>query len=168
MDGSKRSTQGNAYFTGFGAAKRIVFFDTLIERLVELERRFWQFVQTEQAPPADGSDSADIALRCLYPQDTGQTLNLSQDLEMSAAFSDLLAIRQQLAVSTQLESQIKQRIQQRMGEASKVLFESGDVTWKRSKDGAGFDLDRLLKDQPELKERYALVKPGSRRFLVNV
>ena len=33
MDGSKRSAHGNAYFTGFGAAKRIVFFDTLIERL---------------------------------------------------------------------------------------------------------------------------------------
>ncbi len=31
MDGSLRSTHGNAYFTGFGAAKRIVFFDTLIE-----------------------------------------------------------------------------------------------------------------------------------------
>lgn len=33
MDGSKRSAHGNAYFSGFGAAKRIVFFDTLIERL---------------------------------------------------------------------------------------------------------------------------------------
>ena len=33
MDGSKRSSHGNAYFTGFGAAKRIVFFDTLISRL---------------------------------------------------------------------------------------------------------------------------------------
>lgn len=33
MDGSRRSAHGNAYFTGFGAAKRIVFFDTLIERL---------------------------------------------------------------------------------------------------------------------------------------
>ncbi|CAJ93789.1 Zn-dependent protease with chaperone function [Cupriavidus necator] len=33
MDGSKRSAHGNAYFTGFGAAKRIVFFDTLLERL---------------------------------------------------------------------------------------------------------------------------------------
>jgi STE24 endopeptidase len=33
MDGSKRSAHGNAYFTGFGAAKRIVFFDTLISRL---------------------------------------------------------------------------------------------------------------------------------------
>lgn len=33
MDGSKRSSHGNAYFTGFGRAKRIVFFDTLISRL---------------------------------------------------------------------------------------------------------------------------------------
>lgn len=33
MDGSRRSSHGNAYFTGFGRTKRIVFFDTLIERL---------------------------------------------------------------------------------------------------------------------------------------
>ncbi len=33
MDGSKRSTHGNAYFAGFGKTKRIVFFDTLLERL---------------------------------------------------------------------------------------------------------------------------------------
>ncbi|RLJ19382.1 peptidase M48 [bacterium endosymbiont of Escarpia laminata] len=33
MDGSKRSSHGNAYFTGFGKHKRIVFFDTLIEAL---------------------------------------------------------------------------------------------------------------------------------------
>jgi STE24 endopeptidase len=37
MDGSKRSSHGNAYFTGFGAAKRIVFFDTLISRLAPPE-----------------------------------------------------------------------------------------------------------------------------------
>lgn len=33
MDGSRRSSHGNAYFTGFGKAKRIVFFDTLLARL---------------------------------------------------------------------------------------------------------------------------------------
>jgi STE24 endopeptidase len=33
MDGSKRSSHGNAYFTGFGKTKRIVFFDTLLQRL---------------------------------------------------------------------------------------------------------------------------------------
>ena len=33
MDGSVRSSHGNAYFTGFGSSKRVVFFDTLLERL---------------------------------------------------------------------------------------------------------------------------------------
>jgi len=37
MDGSKRSSHGNAYFSGFGAAKRIVFFDTLLARLAPAE-----------------------------------------------------------------------------------------------------------------------------------
>lgn len=37
MDGSKRSGHGNAYFTGFGKARRIVFFDTLLTRLVPAE-----------------------------------------------------------------------------------------------------------------------------------
>ncbi|HJV05861.1 MAG TPA: M48 family metallopeptidase [Chromobacteriaceae bacterium] len=37
MDGSKRSSHGNAYFTGFGQAKRIVFFDTLLKRLTPTE-----------------------------------------------------------------------------------------------------------------------------------
>jgi STE24 endopeptidase len=37
MDGSRRTSHGNAYFTGFGNAKRIVFFDTLIARLEPAE-----------------------------------------------------------------------------------------------------------------------------------
>ena len=37
MDGSTRSAHGNAYFTGFGSNKRIVFFDTLMEKLEPVE-----------------------------------------------------------------------------------------------------------------------------------
>jgi len=147
---------------------RIVRDDDMIAKLIELERQFWRYVETDTAPPADGSDSADVALRCLYPKDFGTTLDLSQDLEMSAAFSDLLAVRETLATNVLLEAQLKQRIQQRMGDATKVVFETGDVTWKRSKDGAGLDVVTLLQDQPELLQCYSLVKPGSRRFLVNV
>ncbi|MBG6073420.1 MULTISPECIES: YqaJ viral recombinase family protein [unclassified Polaromonas] len=141
--------------------------EEMITRLVELERQFWGYVASDQAPPADGSDSADVALRALYPQDRGQVLDLSQESGMSAAFSDLLAIRQVLADNILLEAQVKQRIQQRMGEATKAVFETGDVTWKRSKDGTGLDVNRLLKEQPELAQSYCLVRPGSRRFLVN-
>lgn len=37
MDGSRRSSHGNAYFTGYGRTKRIVFFDTLLSRLQPAE-----------------------------------------------------------------------------------------------------------------------------------
>ncbi len=37
MDGSRRSAHANAYFTGFGAAKRVVFFDTLLRQLSPAE-----------------------------------------------------------------------------------------------------------------------------------
>ena len=37
MDGSRRSSHGNAFFTGFGASKRIVLFDTLVARLAPEE-----------------------------------------------------------------------------------------------------------------------------------
>jgi STE24 endopeptidase len=37
MDGSKRSSHGNAFFTGMGRSKRIVLFDTLIQRLAPQE-----------------------------------------------------------------------------------------------------------------------------------
>jgi STE24 endopeptidase len=37
MDGSRRSSHGNAYFAGFGGSKRVVFFDTLLTRLEPTE-----------------------------------------------------------------------------------------------------------------------------------
>jgi predicted phage-related endonuclease len=145
---------------------RIQRDEEMIARLVELERQFWRFVELDHEPPADGSDSADLALRCLYPQDTGVTLDLTADTEMSSTFSDLCAIRQQLAKHVELEAALKQRIQQRMGDASRAMFGSGEVTWKRSKDGSSLDSARLAKEQPELVRQYTVPKPGSRRFLV--
>lgn len=52
------------------------------------------------------------------------------------------------------------------GDASKAIFETGTVSWKRSKDGQSVDLAKLLQDQPELAVKYPLVKSGSRRFLI--
>ncbi|SFI48672.1 putative phage-type endonuclease [Collimonas sp. OK307] len=146
---------------------RIERDDALIARLIELEYQFWRYVETDTPPPADGSDSADVALRCLYPHDSGNTLDLTHDSAMSAAFADLLSIRDEIANSAKVAEELKQRIQQRMGDASIALFETGDVSWKRSKDGLGIDMEALLKDQPDLVQRYPIVKPGSRRFLIN-
>jgi hypothetical protein len=65
------------------------------------------------------------------------------------------------------EAELKQSLQQAMGEASKAIFASGSISWKKSKDGTGIDLDALFKDHPALKTQYQFSKPGSRRFLVS-
>lgn len=147
---------------------RIERDDALIARLIELERQFWRYVETGTQPPADGSDSADTALHCLYPDSHDQTLNLAQDREMSAAFADLAAVREEIVSRQLVEAQLKQKIQQRMGNAGRAVFETGSVTWKKSKDGLGVDLPKLLREQADVFNRYPLLVPGSRRFLVHL
>jgi predicted phage-related endonuclease len=145
---------------------RIERDEELIAQLVCLELEFWGYVERDQQPPADGSESADRALRALYPRDSGTTLDLHQDLVMGAVFSDLVAVREVLATQTALEAQLKQSIQQRMGDASRAVFDGGEVSFKRSKDGNTLDRNRLAREQPEIVRAYTVPKPGSRRFLV--
>jgi hypothetical protein len=85
---------------------------------------------------------------------------------MSAAFADLVSVRADIDAREKVEAQLKQRIQQRMADATKANFETGSVSFKRSKDGVGIDMTKLLQDQPDLVARYPSIKPGSRRFLV--
>ncbi|CAN7505424.1 YqaJ viral recombinase family protein [Cupriavidus necator] len=149
------------------AVHRIERDDALIARLIKLEARFWQYVESDTPPPADGSASADAALRCLYPEDSGETVDFSEDRQLSAVFADLVALRAEIAACEQQEARFKQTIQQAMGDASRARFKSGEVTFKRSKDSAGFDLKRLLADHPEFQMTYLTTKAGSRRFLIN-
>lgn len=144
---------------------RIERDDALIARVIELEAAFWRHVETDTPPPADGTESADRALRCLYPGHGG-TVDFSDDRRVSSAFADLVAVRADIETRQMLEARLKQTIQQSMGEADRAQFETGSVSYKRSKEGSGVDLKRLLADHPELATQYAITKPGSRRFLV--
>lgn len=145
---------------------RIQRDERLIGNLIELERSFWQRVVEDRQPPADGSDSADQALRALYPRDNASERDFCGDRNLSATFADLVAIRQVIAQNERVEAELKQCLQQAMGDASKATFETGHVTWRRSQDGTELNVPALLKDQPDLLQRYALTKPGSRRFLI--
>ena len=149
------------------AVHRIERDDELITRLIPLEAQFWQYVTGDTPPPADGSESADRALRCLYPGNAG-VADFTDDRRLCATFSDLVAVRAEIERYGQQEALLKQTIQQAMGDASRALFESGEVSFKRSKDSNGVDLKRLLADHPTLESQYAITKPGSRRFLVSI
>lgn len=146
---------------------RVIRDDALIARLIELEAAFWHYVETDTPPPADGSESADRALRCLYPG-TGGAVDFSDDRTLSATFADLVTVRTEIESRQTIEAQLKQTLAQAMGEADRAQFETGSVSYKRSKDSSGVDLKRLLADHPEFAPQYAVTKPGSRRFLVQI
>ncbi|MGD7195326.1 lambda-exonuclease family protein [Ralstonia pseudosolanacearum] len=148
------------------AVHRIERDNELIARLIQLEAEFWHYVESDTPPPGDGSESADRALRCLYPRDSGGTVDFSDDRQLSATFADLVAVREQIETLEVAAAKLKQTIQYAMGDASRALFDTGEVTFKRSKDGTTTDLERLLADHPELAQQYAIPKAGSRRFLM--
>ncbi|HJH19638.1 MAG TPA: YqaJ viral recombinase family protein [Pseudomonas lactis] len=146
---------------------RIERDEQMIARLIELESKFWTYVETDNPPPADGSASAEAALRCLYPEDNGQTVDFSGHAGLAEAYLELKAVRQSIGEKETREAQLKQLLQQAMGEATRAEFSSGYISWKKSKGSTVLDVERLLKEKPYLQVRYAKAKEGSRRFLIN-
>ena len=147
--------------------QRIERDEQMIARLIELERKFWNYVETDTPPPADGSASAEAALRCLYPEDNGQTVDFSGHAGLAEAYLELKAVRQSIGEKQTREAQLKQMLQQAIGEATRAEFSSGYISWKKSKGCTVLDVERLLKEKPYLQVRYAKTKEGSRRFLIN-
>ncbi|AVD88557.1 YqaJ viral recombinase family protein [Pseudomonas sp. SWI44] len=145
---------------------RIERDESMIARLIDLERQFWDYVVSDTPPPADGTASAEAALRCLYPEDNGQAQDFSQHPELANTYLELKAIRQSIAQQETREAQLKQALQQAMGAATRAEFAEGYISWKRSKDSIGLDVEQMLKDKPYLQARYPKIKTGSRRFLI--
>ena len=145
---------------------RIERDESMIARLIDLERLFWDYVVSDTPPPADGTASAEAALRSLYPEDNGQTLDFSQHPELATIYLELKAVRQSIAQQETREAQLKQVLQQAMGTATRAEFAEGYISWKKSKDSTGLDIEQMFKDKPYLQARYSKIKTGSRRFLI--
>lgn len=134
--------------------------------LIRREAQFWQQVRQDWQPEPDGSSDAAAALSWLFPRDDGQTVDLSDSPEFNQLFGELLHLREHKEEVELRESQIKQRLQATLGEATAGLFADGKITWKRSKDRLAPDLDRLGQDHPDLLSHYVKPVPGSRRFTI--
>lgn len=146
---------------------RIKRDDEVIARLIVLETKFWEYVQHDIEPPSDGSESSARALRQLYPgNDT--SLDLTDNETLCRTFASLSALKTELEEKVRVAEQLKQTIQQAMGDASKALFAHGEVTYKRSKDGSSLDTKRLAADHPVLAAQYTVSRPGSRRFVLSL
>ena len=145
---------------------RIERDEAMIEQLIALERQFWEYVEKDTPPPADGTDSADQALKALFPKDDGETVDFSQDDNLNQAFAELQHVRETLDTAKKEETRLRHRLQQAMGAATEATFSTGRISWKQSQASTRLDGKALQKDHPELCANYLTSVPGSRRFVV--
>ena len=139
--------------------------EEIISRLVVLEARFWEYVTQDVPPPADGSDSAAKALRSLY-RGNDTTVDLREDRVLSEAFRDLVALRDEIEEKAKQAEGLRQQLQEAMGEASKAVFPTGEITFRRSKDSSSVDTKKLAEAHPKLVAEFTVTRPGSRRFRI--
>jgi predicted phage-related endonuclease len=119
----------------------------------------------DRAPEADGSESAGRALRHLFAgNDT--TLDLSEQVNLSDTFAQLVVLREELDEKERHAERLKQQLQQAMGDSSKAIFRTGDVSFKRSADSSCLDSKRLAAEHPDLVTSYTVKRPGTRRFRI--
>lgn len=140
--------------------------DEVIARLLVLEAKFWEYVEKDVPPPADGSESAGNALRQLY-RGNDTTIDFSQDEGLSGKFAELAAIKEDIDAKVRRAEVLKQALQEAMAEASKAIFKTGEVTFKRAKDSEVIDVKLLAREHPSLAAKYTSIRPGSRRFRIS-
>ena len=141
--------------------------ERLIESIMEHERLFWQYVQTDTPPTPDHSESAARALKHLYPAPKPSSkVDLRDDDGANKLFEQLLSYRDYMQELEQRHNQVKHQLQTLIADNEVAVFEKGAISWKRSKDSVSLDSKAVIKAHPELLAKFSKTKQGSRRFVI--
>ncbi|MEJ6551691.1 YqaJ viral recombinase family protein [Psychrobacter pacificensis] len=141
--------------------------ERLIESIMEHERLFWQYVETDTPPTPDHSESAARALKQLYPTPKPSSkVDLRGDDGANKLFEQLLRYRASMEDIEQHHDQVKHQLQTLIADNEVAVFDKGAISWKRSKDSVGLDSKAVIKAYPELLKQFSKTKQGSRRFVV--
>ncbi len=141
--------------------------ERLIESIMEHERLFWQYVQTDTPPTPDHSESAARALKQLYPKpEPNSKIDFKNDGGANKLFEQLLSYRDYMQELEQRHDQVKHQLQSLIKDHEVAIFDKGAISWKRSKDSVSLDTKAVIKAHPELLTQFSKTRQGSRRFVV--
>lgn len=141
--------------------------DRLIESIIEHERLFWQYVETDTPPIPDHSESAARVLKQLYPTaKPSSKVDLREDAGANKLFEQLLSYRDYMQELEERHDQVKHQLQTLIADNEVAVFDKGAISWKRSKDSVGLDSKAVIKAHPELLAQFGKTKQGSRRFVI--
>ena len=141
--------------------------ERLIESIMEHERLFWHYVETDTPPTPDHSESAARALKLLYPTPKPSSkVDLRDDDGANKLFEQLLSYRDYMQELEQRHDQVKHQLQTLIADNEVAVFDKGAISWKRSKDSIGLDSKAVITAHPELLAKFSKTKQGSRRFVI--
>lgn len=141
--------------------------ERLIESIIEHERLFWQYVETDTPPTPDHSESAARALKLLYPTpEPSSKIDLTDDDGANKLFEQLLSYRDYMQELEQRHDQVKHQLQSLIQDNEIAVFSMGAISWKRSKDSISLDSKAVIKAHPELLSQFSKTRQGSRRFVI--
>nr|WP_257720429.1 YqaJ viral recombinase family protein [Pseudomonas brassicacearum] len=144
---------------------RIERDESMIARLIDLERRlFLDYMVSDTPPPASGTESAEAALRCLYPEDNGQPLDFSQHPELATTYRELKAVRQSIAQQETREAQLSQVLQQAMGAATRTEFTEAISAGRSPRTAPGWMSNRCSRTNPICRSATARPAKGVAAF----
>lgn len=135
--------------------------DELVEAVREKLEQFWiDHVAKDVMPEPTGSDAFLEAVK-MIPRVEGKTVQIDP-----ALFRELVAAREGFDLAEQAKKEATAKVQAALADAEIGECDAGRVTWKRTKDSERFDQKRFEAEQPAMRDRYSIVKPGHRVFLV--
>lgn len=140
--------------------------DTAIETLLALEDEFMGYVTRAEPPPPDGSQSAHEAIRAMYPSATaGKVARLTG--ETWDALRELRAREEQLSVIERQRDELKQLVQDAMGDAELAISpHDNEVARWSNVTSTRLDTARIRKERPDLYDTYG-VTSDARRFTLS-
>lgn len=134
--------------------------------LIEILTKFMARVEANDPPPFEWNAETAEILKALYPVDNGKVVQLV-GLESDMRFMRLLKMRDNVRVFAEAVEAEEAWFKAQLADASVAEIPNmGSISWKKSKDGTKFDLERFQKEQPDLFKQYQTPKPGNRRFLI--
>ena len=141
--------------------------ERLIASIMEHERLFWQYVETDTPPTPDHSESAARALKQLYPKpEPTSKIDFSEDAGANKLFTKLLSHRDSMSELQEQHDQIKHQLQSLIKDNEVAVFDQGTISWKRSKDSVSLDSKAVTKAHTELMDKFSKTRQGSRRFVI--
>ncbi|MGP5505238.1 YqaJ viral recombinase family nuclease [Psychrobacter celer] len=141
--------------------------ERLIASIIEHERLFWQYVQTDTPPTPDHSASAARALKQLYPKpEPNSKIDFKNDEGANKLYEQLLSYRDYIQELQERHDKVKHQLQSLIKDNEVAVFDKGAISWKHSKDSVSLDTKAVIKAHPELMDKFSKTRKGSRRFVV--